>query len=45
MLMAVKNNIKVALSSIKYNLVKAMANKTAFIMNIIFLKGDFYGSH
>ena len=37
MLMAVKNNIKVALLSVKYNLVKAMANKTAFIMNILFM--------
>lgn len=37
MLMAVKNNLKVACLSIKYNLMKQMVNKTSFIMNILFM--------
>ena len=37
MLMAVKNQIKVTLLSIKYNLMKEMTNSVTFITNIIFM--------
>ena len=37
MLMAVKNQIRVTLLSIKYGLMKEMLNKTTFIMNILFM--------
>lgn len=37
MLMAVKNQIKISLLSIKYALMREMLNKTTFITNIIFM--------
>ena len=37
MLMAVKNQSKVALLSIKYALMKEMLNKITFITNIVFM--------
>lgn len=37
MLMAVKNQLKVTLLSMKYGLMKEMLNKATFIMNIVFM--------
>lgn len=37
MLMAVKNQIKVLILSVKYNIMKQMVNKITFITNIIFM--------
>lgn len=37
MLMAVRNQLKVSLLSIKYGLMKEMLNKSSFIMNIVFM--------
>lgn len=37
MLMAVKNQVKVSLMSIKYAIMKEMLNKTTFISNVIFM--------
>ena len=37
MLMAVKNNIRIMLLSIKYNLMKAMENKVAFLTSVIMM--------
>ena len=37
MLMEVKNTLKVMALSIKYNLMKAMLNKTSFLLNIVFM--------
>lgn len=37
MLMAVKNQIKVILLSVKYNIMKQMVNKVTFITNILFM--------
>ena len=37
MLMAVKNQIKISILSIKYSLIREMLNKTTFITNIIFM--------
>lgn len=37
MLMEVKNQVKVVLLSIKYNIMKQMTNKVTFFMNIVFM--------
>lgn len=37
MLMAVKNQFKISILSIKYALIREMLNKTTFIMNIVFM--------
>ena len=37
MLMAVKNQIKISLLSIKYACIREMLNKTTFITNVIFM--------
>lgn len=37
MLMAVKNQLRVCLLSIKYNIMKEMTNRVAFVSNIIFM--------
>ena len=37
MLMAVKNNIRIMILSIKYNLMKAMENKVAFLTSVIMM--------
>ena len=37
MLMEVKNQIKVLMLSVKYNIMRQMVNKVTFITNIIFM--------
>ena len=37
MLMVVKNQLKVTLMSLKYNIMRQMLNKTTFIMSIVFM--------
>lgn len=37
MLMEVKNQIKVMVLSVKYNIMKQMTNKVTFITNIVFM--------
>ena len=37
MLTAVKNQIRVTIKSIKYNIMRQMVNKVTFITNIIFM--------
>ena len=37
MLMAVKNQIKVLMLSVKYNIMKQMVNKVTFVTNILFM--------